>query len=557
MKKTVLKILAPAAFLVFAALLSRYPAGQNGEAARRDGKILRMASKQADTRSLNPHRATASHDRVVAEMIFNGLLRYRPGSMAIADIEPDLARWMPRAETLPDGTQRWTFELRRGVKFHPFGDREGAEVTAQDVVYSLRRACDPGKSSYAGDYQGMRFEAAGRDTVRVILAQPVTADLLLPKLSNRGGGLVVCRQAIEQFGEDWFNINPVGTGPFRFTGYTPMEKVELAANREYFRGAPGLAGIEYYYMPYVISRELALRKGEVDVIWGPREQVWGDKMSGLPGITVDLTDGVEIMSLHFNMSLAPLDSRLVREAIAHAVDRGEFIALYGPGVARPVSSVVPHGMLRGGLSEQEAVRLGLVREFSPEKSRALLARAGWPDGFTLKVFVSESDTYVKAFDLLQAQLGRVGIALKISIVDQATYHARIRQDLNPLVFYTCYRPNPDIILTQFFHSASIVAAGSSPITNFCHLGAVDADGDGEVDSIDHLIEQARRETDPDRQAELWKQAQAVILDQVAAYPLMALGFTFARSTDVNWGYDLRMITDGPKATEATTKQQPL
>ncbi len=554
MKKSIGNILVLAAAVTAVVLFISYLAEPGVGAERQDAGVLRMASKQADTRNLDPHRATASHDRVLAEMMFNALLRNPPGLMAIDKIEPDLARGMPDMSLLADGSQCWTFVLRSGIKFHPFSGQEALEVSAQDVVYSLRRAQDPARSSYAIDYQGMRFESIGRDTVRVILFQPVTPELILPKLTNRGGGLVVCRRAIEQMGEEWFNLNPVGTGPFRFTSYTPMEKVELAANPDYFRGAPELERIEYYYMPNLISRELALRKGEVDMIWGPREQVWAHKMAGLPGITVDLTGGVEIMTLHFNMNLVPLSSRLVRQAIAHAIDRREYIALYGSGIARPVSSVVPHGLLRGGLSESEVAGLGLAMEFDPDKALSLLAQAGYPDGFSLEVFVSESDTYVKAFDLLQAQLSRVGIELKISIVDQATYHTRIRQDLNPLVFYTCYRPNADIVLTQFFHSSSIVALGSSPVTNFCHLGAVDCDGDGRIESIDSLIEQARSQSDPSIQAELWKEAQAVILDQVAAYPLMALGFTFARSKNVAWGYDLARITDGPKAIETSSKR---
>ncbi|MFC2075552.1 ABC transporter substrate-binding protein [candidate division KSB1 bacterium] len=512
--------------------------------------ILRMANKQGDANSLNPHRAIASHDRVIAEKIFNGLLRYPPGDVDVTKIEPDLARNLPVARILADGRQVWTFELRRGIKCHPYGRKPGYEVTARDIVYSLQRAADPARSSFAGDFSGMTFAPAGKYIVDVTLPDPVTPYLFLPKFTNRGGGLVVPEKVLEEMGEAWFNSHPVGTGPFRFESYTPLEKVVLSANPDYFRGRPALDGIEYNYMPNLISRELAIRKGEVDIIWGPREQIWAERFAGKSGLTVDVTGSVETMLVHLNMSIKPLNNLAVRQAIAQAINREEFIALYGPDIAKPIYSAVPSRMI-SGLTASQVSRRGYQYEYNPARARKLLAEAGYSQGFSLEVFVSDSDTYEKAYNLLLAHLGQVGIDLKLKIVDQATYHTRIRQNLNPLVAYVATRPTPDVILSQFYHSESIVAAGSKPISNFCHLGGVDGDGDGVVDGIDSIIESARRELDPETQIELWREAQFEILRLVAALPIMDLGYTFARKPTLHWGYELKAITDGPKATEKT------
>jgi peptide/nickel transport system substrate-binding protein len=531
-------------------LLTGIPASGTAGADRDANRILRMASKQGDANSLNPHRAIASHDRVIAEMIFNGLLRYPPGNVDVTAIEPDLATALPTSEILDDGRQRWTFQLRHGVSYHPYDGDPGHELTAEDVVYSLRRAADPGRSSFAGDYDSMSFETAGPYLVTVTLENPVTPYLFLPKFVNRGGGLIVCRKALEDSGEGWFSLHPVGTGPFRFRGYTPLERVVLIAHDNYFRGKPKLAGIDYFYMPNLISRELAVRKGEVDIIWGPREQIWADMMERKTDLVVDVTGRVETMMIYFNMSVKPLDLLKVRQAIAHSLDRNEFIALYGERIAGPVYSAVPARMV-GGLTREDVEKRDLLYGYDPARAKELLREAGYPDGFSLEAFTSDSDTYEKTYHLLQAGLRKIGIRLKLSVVDQSTYHTRIRQNLNPIIAYVATRPTADVILTQFHHAESIVVTGARPISNFTHLGAVDADGDGQTDSIDDKIEAARRELNPGEQVKLWQEAQFEVLRLMAAYPVMDLGYTFARKASLDWGYGLGIITDGPKAAENT------
>jgi peptide/nickel transport system substrate-binding protein len=110
-----------------------------------------------------------------------------------------------------------------------------------------------------------------------------------------------------------------------------------------------------------------------------------------------------------------------------------------------------------------------------------------------------------------------------------------------LVVYIAWRPNADVFLTRFYHSDSIVVTGANPDTNFSHYTA-----------IDDLIEQARGETDPDAQAELWKEAQIQIMDDAAAYPLFILKFVFGRAEYVDFGYDLMStLALYPQVTETT------
>lgn len=514
-----------------------------------EAQVLRSANRMSEAKTFDPHMATGSQDRLIVEMIFSGLLRYRPGDMSTGAIEPDLAKAMPTSKILPNGRQEWVISLRPGVKTHPYDGKPGYELTAEDVVYSFKRAADKKSSAFSGDYTGMTFEELDKYTVKITLETPISSTLFLPKIVNRGGGLIVCKKPLEEKGSDWFRTNPVGTGAFRFKSYSPMEKVTLEAHKDYFRGTPKLQGFEYFFMPDHSSREMAYQKGQIDVIEGPREDVWAEKMSKIPGTVLHNIAGSETVVVHFNMSVKPLHLLKVRQAMAYALDRKDFIKLFGPKVSEALYSPVP--VAQGGLMREECAKENLLYEHDLEKAKKLLTEAGYPNGFSLEVFTSESESYRTAYEIIQAQWKKIGIGLKISVVDHATFHTRIRQNLNPIVVYLSMRPDANTILFQYFHSSSIVATGKRPITNFSHLGAVDADQDGTVDSIDSLIEKASKESDSKKQVEIWKDAQKRVLEVVAAYPVITLGYLFANKSYVDWGYKPQNLTDGLRATEMT------
>jgi peptide/nickel transport system substrate-binding protein len=520
--------------------------GIHGQA---EAQVLKSACKQSEAKTLDPHMATGSQDRVVVEMIFSGLLRYRPGDMSTEAIEPDLAKAVPAAKILPDGRQEWLVGLKPGVKTHPYEGKAGYELTSEDVVYSFKRAADKKYSAFSGDYTGMTFEAMDKYTVKITLQTPTSSTLFLPKIVNRGGGLIVCKKPLEEKGGDWFRTHPVGTGAFLFKSYTPMEKVVLGPHKEYFRGTPKLQGFEFFFMSDQSSREMAFQKGQIDVIEGAREDVWAEKMSKIPGTVLQSIPGSETVVAHFNMSVKPLHLLKVRQAMAYALDRKDFISLYGPKVSEALYSPVP--VDQGGLSGEECAKENLLYPHDLNKAKKLLAEAGYPNGFSLDVFTSESESYSRAYEVMQAQMKKIGIDLKISVVDHATFHTRIRQNLNPIVVYLGMRPDANSILTQYFHSGSVVSVGKKPMTNFSHMGLVDTNSDGTIDSIDALIENAAKERDPRKQVEIWKEAQKKVLQDAVVYPVITLGYLFANKSYVDWGYKPGKITDGLRATEKT------
>jgi len=500
-------------------------------------QVLRIAFDASDLSSLDPHFAAATQDRGIVDMVFNGLIRYRPGD--ISQFEPDLATAIPEP-TMEGDQQVWVFELREGVMCHPWSGNEGYELTSADVVYSLEKAANPDRSAYAGEYTGMTFEAPDDYTVRIILDQPLSPALFLPKVADYAGGFIVCSQAAEDLGDQAFSTQPVGTGPFMFDSYTPMENVTLAANEAYFRGTPNLTQVEAHYIPDISSRELGLREGELDVVEGLREQPWIENMQGVEGVTVDVFGPGETVVLHMNQTVEPLGNATVRQAIAYALAREDFLAFFGEDTADPLYSPVPAAFLAGGLTQEEVAEAGVQYETDREMAQELLAEAG-AEEFSLTSNTSERASYRRTYEAIQDQLNQVGITLNLEVVDHSTMHSLIREDANPLIIYIAWRPNADVFLTRFYHSDSIVVTGENPDTNFSHY-----------DQIDDLIEQARAETDPEVQAELWKEAQIQILEDAVAYPLFILKFVFGRAEYVDFGYDLQStLALYPQVTENT------
>ena len=514
-----------------------------------DKQILNIAFDAGDAKTLDPHRAASTVDRSSVDPIFNGLVRYPPGQQV--EFEPDIAKsW----EVSDDG-KTWTFHLRKGVYFHPFpGQPEGYELTAKDVVYSLERASDAAQSSYAGEYKGMTFKAVDDFTVQVTVEQPVSEILFLAKFANYAGGFIVCKKAIKEKGNDWFRINPVGTGPFMFENYTPRGKIVLAGNDKYFRGKPHLEKVNINYMPNVSSREFGLRTGEMDIIEGMNEAKWVEKVATFDGVKVSTFGPCETQMLHYNMSHKPFDDIKVRKAFSYAISRQGVASFMGQSLAVPIYSPALAPPAPGALTKDKAMDAGVVYENNLEKARELLAEAGYPDGLSVKVNISELATsYKKPMVALQAQLKKAGIDLKLQVVDHSSYHSLIRDDANPMVYYACWRPNADVHLTRFYHSDSIVVSGDSPDTNFSHYGGVDADGDGKVDSIDNLIEEARYTLDKDEQIKLWEKAQIKLLEDCAVTPMIRLKYAFPMKTYVDLGHPLEFSwqTYSPQITENT------
>ncbi len=511
----------------FGAALARIPA-----AYAQDGATLRMAMNTSDIQTLDPQFASGTQDRATVDMIFNGLVRYVPGMST--EFEPDLAEAMPEAVVNDDGTQTWTFKLRDGVKTHAIEGVESVDLTVDDQVLSFEKTANPDTSAYAGSYTDWTF-AAGADagTFQITIPQPLSQGLFLPLVANYSGGYIIPKAPFEAIGADGFITKPVGTGPFAFNAYNPQTSVELVAHSDFFRGAPKLAGVNVVFLPDSTSRELALQTGDVDVIAGVVEATWSERIDAMDGYTSDVFGVGEVLWLNLNIEHEILKDPKVREAIFKAISRDDHAALAGEPVSEKVYSIVPATLMPGGLTEEEADAAGVNYQQDIDGAKALLAEAGYPDGFTLDLVASEQAAYRTNYEVLQEELRQVGITVNLEVVQHATMHELIREGRNPITIYIAFRPTADIYLTQFFTT-------DGGVTNFSKF------------TVDDLRDQARAETDDEAQAALWREANIEILKDFAGYGVMFINQVYARTDRVDYGHELKAVVQLYPGIDETT-----
>lgn len=485
---------------------------------------LTMAIAAKSAGQLDPHVSTKTQDKIVFAMMFNGLVRFAPGSMSSDAIEPDLAESWTSSE---DGLV-WEFKLREGVQFHGgYG-----ELTAEDVVYSLTRAGNPDLSSVSSDYKAFQsVEAIDDYTVRITLSEVIPS--VLGVVANYHGGNIVSKKAGEELGES-FQTNPIGTGPFAFSQLAEGQFVELVAHEDYFRGAPEIDKITARYMSAASARDLAFQTGELHMIAGSREDRWVDKTSG-GDATVAVFEPGELRTLHVNTSKPPFDDIRVRQALAHAINREELIAFAGSKVARGNEAPVPDGYIG---HESDITFL----PYDPEKAKALLAEAGYPDGVDIPIAITELASLFGPMQVIQAQLAKVGMNIEFDVMEHSAWHKAIRDDVSPLVLYGAARfPVADTYLTQFYHSDSIVKTPTA-VTNFSHC-----------DMADDQIVAARSEPNKEMQQQYWSEAQQILVDNVCSVPLFELLQVWALAPEIDLGYELDgSLSLGPVITEKTT-----
>ncbi|MGH3585695.1 MAG: ABC transporter substrate-binding protein [Pseudonocardia sp.] len=508
--------------IAIAAALGLSACSGGEDATAEDGRpTIRYAIATQGFTSMDPLKALQPLDRILSMMLFDGLVRYPTGE-ATAPFEPGIAKEVPTPQTV-DGKQSWTISLRDGVMCPAGRKTEAYELTSDDVVYSLQRAADPERSTFAGvytDYESVT--APDPRTVVVTMTHPVSDAVFLPTISNWQGGLVVCKKAVEAEGDVEFGQNPVGTGPYTFKSHTPGQQVEVVANDAYYLGKPRAAGWTIRFMDDDTARQAALFSGDVDLAdpWGTGDRGLQaiDERQGLKAVTAPLFG---TWYAAFNSKIEPLDDVRVRQALSYALNRADYIASAGERTARPTLAVWGD-QLPAGVPDAHVQEAGLAYEFDLEKARSLLAEAGYPNGFEVSITGPSGLQY---YEILQAQLSEIGVKVNVRTVDTPTWQkAQVSGQEPIIVTLVAFRPTPQIPYNSFFYGPSSTLGGSAPAQNYWNYSGADA-----------LIEQAQQESDPARQKQLWQEINDQVLRDAAVKPLLVAYRSYGAVCGFTWG----------------------
>ncbi len=335
--------------------------------------------------------AAAAIDEVVYANLFEGLTRIDENGAVL----PQLATsW----EISEDGLT-YTFNLKSGVKFH-----DGTDFTADDVVFSLDRA----RGEDSVNAQKQLFAAI--DTVEAV--DPTTAKITLSRpegqlLFNLGWGDAVMVAPESAEGN---KATPIGTGPFKLGQWAQGDRVELVANDDRAK----LSKVTFKFIADASAQMAAMMAEDVDAFanFGAPETVAQFQADSRFEVVVGNTEGETILST--NNTRPPFDDIRVRQAIAHTLDRQEFIDGAYFGLGTPIGShFAPHHPAYVDLTGTYPLDL--------DKAKALLAEAGFPDGFKATLKLPPPPYARRGGEVIAAQLARVGIELEIIPVEWAQW----------------------------------------------------------------------------------------------------------------------------------------
>jgi len=344
--------------------------------------------------------------------LHDGLVKPMPGN----PMAPSLAEsW----KASPDGLT-YTFALRRGVKFH-----NGEPVTAADVKFSFERY--RGAANRALKERVAAIDVVEAQTVRFRLKQPWPDFMTFYATPATGAAWIVPKKYVESVGDEGFKKAPVGAGAYRFVSFKPGVELILEANEQYWRKPPSIKRLVFRSVPDDATRVAMLKRGEADVVYSVRG-VLGEEVRKTPGLVFKptLTTWTEwiLFAEQWNAK-SPWHDRRVRLAANLAVDRGAINQAEYLGSARVSASIIPHGMEFAWTAPPYA--------YDPAKARALLAEAGYPNGFdggALATDMSYATIAEAAVNYLQA----VGIRVTVRGLERAGFlKENAEKKLRPLV----------------------------------------------------------------------------------------------------------------------------
>ena len=339
--------------------------------------------------------AAAAIDEVVYANVFEGLTRFGPDGAVL----PALAEsW----EIAPDGLS-WVFNLREGVSFH-----DGLPFTAEDVVFSFDRAmAEDSTNAQKQLFDGINEVTAIDDTTVEIGLDAPKGSLLF---NLAWGDAVIVSPASAETNKS----NPVGTGPFRFSNWVQGDRIELVRNEDYWGAKPALEKVTFKFISDPTAAFAAMMAGDLDAFpnYPAPENLAQFEADPRFSVIVGSTEGETILAM--NNARPPFDDIRVRRAIAHAIDRQAIIdgAMFGYGT--PIGShFAPHSPAYEDLTAESA--------YDPELAKALLAEAGYPDGFSTTLTLPPPSYARRGGEIVASQLRAVGIEAEIVNVEWAQW----------------------------------------------------------------------------------------------------------------------------------------
>jgi peptide/nickel transport system substrate-binding protein len=424
--------------------------------------------------------------------IFETLVRLNPRTMAI---EPSLAvSW----ETSKDG-RTWTFNLRRGVRFH-----DGSAFDADAVVFTFFRQMDPANPKRMDDFplfseifaNLQRVQKTGTHQVQFFLSEPY-----FPFLATLFAdcAAIVSPAAVKKYGAQ-FSQQPVGTGPFKLQSWQKHKRLVLAANAEYWGGRPAVDEYIDTIEPQNEVLDNYFKQGMLDIMYtysiskmaSYKKQDW---------IRVVTFPYLSVTFAVVNAARPLLSHKGVRQALSHAWDPRALKLVFQDFVL-PISTLLPNGLMAEG---PEARPMG----FSLAQAQSLLKKEGLDREIQLEMLLQKNDGLLyQLFSMYARNLKQIGVKLKLTLLAPPAYAQRIARGDFDLAFsgWIADYPDPDSMLFPLL-SEKLQKQGLANIAG------------PQSKELRALLVMARRESDGNKRREKYRDLDRAVITEGLVIPL--------------------------------------
>lgn len=475
---------------------------------------------QSEPTAMDPHFHNLGPNNSLRYHIFEGLTTADAAQRTV----PALAEsW----EATDDNT--WRFTLRQGVTFS-----DGSDFDATDVVYTICRVptVENSPSSFTSFVAGISaIEIEDPHTIVFRTENPVpllptnfTSVGILSADAYGGEDVVYAPGGCENLGTppqapDFDDpARAIGTGPYVLERFARGDRIVLARNEQYWGGTPTWERITFRTIANEGARVAALLAGDVDVIESPPIQDFDRIRQSGAQIEQGLSNRVIYLHLDNNPAEGhvppgvegtdgrnPFTDVRVREAISKALDRNAIVERVMGGVAVPAGELLPYPMF--GTTEDTP-----IEAYDPDAARALLAEAGYPDGFSL-VLSAPNDRYINDDRIAQAvaqMLSRIGLRTTVDAMTASTFFSR-RNNFE----YGMWLAGWGAATGEMSSPLIALVATRNPDTG---MGSTNRQMYSNPE-IDALVEEAMRTVDDAEREALLQEASRLAMEDYATIPL--------------------------------------
>ncbi|WP_420391754.1 ABC transporter substrate-binding protein [Acuticoccus sp.] len=478
-------------------------AAHSAEAGKADDTLVWTTDREVAV--IDPYYNNTRELVIMGHLGWDAVLFY---NLDTEEYEPLLAtEWTYVDDTTMDLT------LREDVVFH-----DGSSFGPEDLAYTINHVTreDAGVLTAQNVEWLESAEVTGENTVRIHLDEPFPAAeaYLAGAIFAVPEGHYDDAPMGPDGKPDFAAVDPVGTGPYKWVETVPGERVEWAANEDYFeggpKGQPEIANITFRTLKDPNTQMAELMTGGVDWIWDvPKEQAERLEQSGQ--VTVENAKTMRISYLHLDATgtsnTEALTDKRVRQAIAHAIDR-ESIArnLVGP------ASVVIHSACHPdqfGCTDDVA-----QYSYDPDKARQLLEEAGYGDGLELDIYAYRQREFTEA---VIGDLRRVGIDANLNFLQYAALRDLVWGGETPIAHMT-------------WGSSSIPDVSAS-LGHFFEGGRDDPAKD---DAVIAAVKRGDTSIEPEAREAAYKDALSIIAEEAYWVPMFTYAKYYAYSNDLNF-----------------------